>query len=744
MNTKIKNIWPGWEIDSDSADKGILGSGSFGDVYRIRRSTHGITEYAALKVITIPRDSRELNQLRQELETQEQLSSYYLDVKESFESEYATMALVRGHANIVYCDDIRFEEHENKLGWTIYIKMELLTPMIKKVPLPNPEAMAQKLGKDICRALILCHENGIIHRDIKPHNIFLSRDGNFKLGDFGIAKHMDGTQLGTLAGTQEYMAPEIARMQPYSFQADVYSLGLVMYWMLNTYTGPFLPLDGSKPVFSVKMEARNKRLTGIPLPDPINGSDDLKKIVLKACAFEPKDRYASAREMLRDLMALESSPETRMAAIDDGETPQKPLTADDTDDETVLVSTAGNPPGTGRGSGAAHISGVGSVASITKGSTGVGSRATAQTTGTGTKGTVQSSIPGNRKPSGGKKSKKKLLWLLLPVIAVVAVCVFFLLPSVLMKETVTQIPGDDAWSLLEVGYIEDPDSTLRIDDYVTDKFPKENGLISFYTYTGEQPEGFEFKKISYLGSGLYAARTQTEDINSLSLITREGEVLFSQDACYIDWAGGQDEYNPRYLLVYTATAQTVNEENYLVSVDENGYVYTGYLDGNTMYTGLVRAYDTFEKRFVPNLPLVQDDSSLSVCGNSIMVTQGDTHVLYSSEGLPLMETTASVRVYNGFFILDKSGTYQVYSQDGESTFVTNHFLMAVSSYYPYLRMTSSTDNSDTFLDINGNVILEGKYLSDCYDGLLITRPDKKTTKNYGLVTPEGREILPGS
>lgn len=310
MQAKIKRVWPEWELDALAPDHGILGAGSFGDVYRIRRSVHGITEYAALKVLTIPRDAREHNLLKQEYHTDEQLSNYYQEVKQSFETEYATMVLLRGHANIVYCDDIRFDPHGDNQGWDIHIKMELLAPMAKQLPSRSSEELARKLGIDICRALVFCHKMGIIHRDIKPQNIFLSRDDHFKLGDFGIAKHMEGTQLGTIAGTEDYMAPEVNFFQPYSSQADIYSLGLVMYWMLNDYVGPFLNAESGKPSFSKKMEARTKRLSGASLPQPAHGSAMLKKIVLKACAFEQKDRFRSASDMLQALLALESNDDT--------------------------------------------------------------------------------------------------------------------------------------------------------------------------------------------------------------------------------------------------------------------------------------------------------------------------------------------------------------------------------------------------------------------------------------------------
>ena len=90
MDANVKRIWPEWEIDAQAPDRGILGSGSFGNVYKIRRCLHGVTEYAALKIITIPKDATQSNQLKQEYGSEEELSSYYSEIKDSFKKALAT------------------------------------------------------------------------------------------------------------------------------------------------------------------------------------------------------------------------------------------------------------------------------------------------------------------------------------------------------------------------------------------------------------------------------------------------------------------------------------------------------------------------------------------------------------------------------------------------------------------------------------------------------------------------------
>ena len=211
------------------------------------------------------------------------------------------MRKMNGCSNIVNCDDIRYIEHDDGMGWDIYIKMELLTPLTKALQAEVSDEAVIKIAEDLCAALELCNKHSIVHRDIKPQNIFVSKNGDYKLGDFGIAKTVEKTMGGTKIGTYKYMAPEVYNNQPYNATADIYSLGLVLYWLLNERRMPFMPLPPEKPKASMEDQARNRRLSGEPLPAPAHGSGQLKRIVMKACAYDPKDRYHSAREMLADL-----------------------------------------------------------------------------------------------------------------------------------------------------------------------------------------------------------------------------------------------------------------------------------------------------------------------------------------------------------------------------------------------------------------------------------------------------------
>lgn len=214
------------------------------------------------------------------------------------------MAALKGNANVVYCDDLQCEQAEDGIGWNIYIKMELLTPLNDALQSPISQGSVIKLGMDLCNALSACKRHGILHRDIKPGNIMIAPDGNYKLGDFGIAKTSERTAGGTKTGTYSYMAPEVYNNKPYGFTVDIYSLGMVMYWMLNERCGPFLPLPPTVPSAVQIDEAKQRRFDGEQLPPPANGCQQLHKIVLKACAFDPAQRYQSPEELYADLAQL--------------------------------------------------------------------------------------------------------------------------------------------------------------------------------------------------------------------------------------------------------------------------------------------------------------------------------------------------------------------------------------------------------------------------------------------------------
>ena len=325
MSDLCKSPWAEWETVR------VIGRGSFGTVYEIqRRLVDGTVETAAMKVITLPQNPGDVEELRGEGYDDESITATFQSHLKSIVAEYTLMRKLDGSANVVNCKDIRYIQHDDGMGWDIFIRMELLTPLLKALPENVPEETVVRLGRDIASALVLCRKHSIIHRDIKPQNIFISDNADYKLGDFGIAKTVEKTMGGTKIGTYKYMAPEVYNNQPYGSGADIYSLGLVLYWLLNERRMPFMPLPPAKILAGQDEQARQRRLSGEKLPPPAHGSRELKRIVLKSCAYDPKDRYHTADEMLTDLNALQGSPAAapeRIAPAAEAEAPENTETA---------------------------------------------------------------------------------------------------------------------------------------------------------------------------------------------------------------------------------------------------------------------------------------------------------------------------------------------------------------------------------------------------------------------------------
>src|SRR6059058_3312298 len=219
------------------------------------------------------------------------------------------------HPNIVSIFD------RGRAEGTYYIAMEYLDGRTLKELLvrngPTPIPIAIDYARQILGALAFAHRNGIIHRDIKPHNIVVGGDGRLKVTDFGIARSgaSQMTEAGSIVGTAQYLSPEQARGAPVDPRSDLYSLGIVLYEML---TGQ-VPFTGDAPV-----EIAMKHLSAIPDPPSKlreGVPHDLDAVVLRALAKEPDQRYGSAEEMDADLarvargVAVSSKTEDAMTQV---------------------------------------------------------------------------------------------------------------------------------------------------------------------------------------------------------------------------------------------------------------------------------------------------------------------------------------------------------------------------------------------------------------------------------------------
>ena len=304
---KYEPIFGSWYLSRQ------LGKGSFGKVFEITREEYGTTYKAALKVISVPQDEDEIKSRMTEGTDMDTISEYYEGILKEIINENELMSRLKGNSNIVSYEDHQIIPHEDAIGYDILIRMELLTPLLDRmIEKKLDEKEVVKLGIDMCRALEVCHKKNIIHRDIKPQNIFISENGDYKLGDFGIARTMEKTMGGmSRKGTYKYMAPEVFMGEAYDSTVDIYSLGIVLFTLLNGNRGPFLPAPPAKVSHNDEEEARMRRFRGEPVPAPRDAGPMLAYIIQKACAYDPKDRYRTAAQMRKDLESYRSNYENR-------------------------------------------------------------------------------------------------------------------------------------------------------------------------------------------------------------------------------------------------------------------------------------------------------------------------------------------------------------------------------------------------------------------------------------------------
>ena len=260
-----------------------LGRGGMARVYRAYHPQ--LDRYVAIKV------------LRSDLMEDEGLETDSWRAR--FQREARAVAALR-HPNIVQVFD--FDEQDG----VYYIVLELLEGDTLKTRLNDYRVRGDRmpLGEtvrillDVLDGLAYAHSEGMIHRDIKPANVLLTRRGQAVIADFGIAQIVGGTRhtvSGVLMGTLNYMAPEQGLEGRSDARSDIYSLGIVFYEMLTQHT----PFEADTPL-AVLMKHVNDPL---PLPRRIDPTipEPLERIVLKALAKTPDDRYASAGEMARAL-----------------------------------------------------------------------------------------------------------------------------------------------------------------------------------------------------------------------------------------------------------------------------------------------------------------------------------------------------------------------------------------------------------------------------------------------------------
>ncbi len=273
----------------------IIGSGGMAVVYKAR--CHRLNRLVAVKILK-----------DENLEDE--------DFCRRFHAESQAVAML-SHPNIVSVYDVSSTEDQD------YIVMELIDGITLKQYMEKKGVLNWRetvhFATHIARALEHAHSRGLVHRDIKPHNVMVLKNGSVKVADFGIARMMENNNTMTkeALGSVHYISPEQARGGRVDNRSDLYSLGVVMYEMITGRT----PYDGESPV-AVAIQHING---GAPRPSTINPMihKGLEQIIMKAMAHDLQDRYISATAMLEDLDAFRKNPAIKFQTVELPVIPQR-------------------------------------------------------------------------------------------------------------------------------------------------------------------------------------------------------------------------------------------------------------------------------------------------------------------------------------------------------------------------------------------------------------------------------------
>lgn len=252
----------------------FVGSGSASRVYKVS----GEREYA-LKVISCGANQRLREQALREIQFMKKLD---------------------GCSGVIHLIDSEVVTRDDSM--TVYLLEEYGTPVVSYLQKTHMDCAERiRLVQSLCDGLIQCRDAGILHLDLKPHNLFLDRDGKVRLGDFGVSMHTAELRSNrTVRGTLGYMAPEVYRDALCSERSEIYSLGMILYRLLENKRDSLRKHDNELRVY--------KRLAGEPLPELNLPDEDFRRAVMgavrKMCAFEPAQRPGSFEEVRQMICRL--------------------------------------------------------------------------------------------------------------------------------------------------------------------------------------------------------------------------------------------------------------------------------------------------------------------------------------------------------------------------------------------------------------------------------------------------------
>lgn len=296
---KYQPLWGFWKIEE------LISRGDGCDVYRVYKEEWGKRYTSILKHMSFTISSSDIREAQAIGIDEAAMPEYFKSVVGGILNEIELMYRLRGNSNILTYEDHAIYPKKGVLGWDVLIRVENLQPLTDFLSCRSLDRNGViRLGIDICKALEACARENIIHRDIKESSIFVSPKGEFKLGSFSLAKEKEKGGRAAARFSPLYMAPELYMEQSYDASVDIYSLGIVMYKLLNKGRLPFMPLPPESITVEATEASINLRMSGAVPEPPADAGEALGALILKAVSFDKKERFRSPQEFRNKLERL--------------------------------------------------------------------------------------------------------------------------------------------------------------------------------------------------------------------------------------------------------------------------------------------------------------------------------------------------------------------------------------------------------------------------------------------------------
>ena len=276
-------LWNEWVVDKQVCE------GNLSNVYEVKNEK----KTAIIKVISVPKlqiEGRAASQSN--MENQEAMSGFFKDVVEALETELERISVLNNIPNILGYQQYEAFERRQDVGYDLVLLMdkeENLSDYLKKNNQIKNDGIV-KLIREAAWILEQAHREGIIHKDLKPENIFVKENGECMVGDFAMARKVDSYQSRNQRKIEPaYIAPEVLSDYDYDVSTDIYALGVVLYALLNDQ---YVPGELINRRFQTKV------------PRPVRAGERLSELVLKAIAYRKNERFSSAEEFFHALSQL--------------------------------------------------------------------------------------------------------------------------------------------------------------------------------------------------------------------------------------------------------------------------------------------------------------------------------------------------------------------------------------------------------------------------------------------------------